>query len=119
MDRAAFKEKLQVNQKDIEERFLGNEDFYFKMVAKVLNDPNYESLKANVAAKNWEDAFKDAHNIKGMTANMSFNAISGIAAELSDVLKMGNYDEAVVMPLFDRLVEVYPQLLDDIKALDN
>ena len=119
MDREAFKVKLQVNSKDIEERFLGNEDFYFRMVAKVLNDPNYENLKANVAAKNWPEAFKDAHNIKGMTANMSFNAISGVAAELSDTLKTGNYDEAVIMPLFDKLNEAYPQLLEDIKSLEG
>lgn len=119
MDRETFKEKLRVNQADISERFLGKEDFYFRMVAKVLDDPNFESLKNNVVAKNWPEAFKDAHNIKGMTANMSFNAISGVAAELSDTLKAGNYDESVVIPLFNKLDEVYTQLLEDIKSIEN
>ena len=65
-------DKLKVMGCDIDGamgRFLDNEAFYEKCFGKMLQDPAFEALGIALKAGSVEDAFHQAHTLKGVLAN--------------------------------------------------
>lgn len=85
-----LKQKLAENGADVEgavRRFMGNEALYTKFLGKFKDDTSYEDLIANLERENFEEAFKCAHTLKGVCANLGLDPISRIASNLTELLR--------------------------------
>jgi len=65
-----------------------------KFVLKFLNDKSYELLTTSMAEKNYEEAFRAAHTIKGVCQNLAFTKLLDSSSRLSDALRHGWTPEA-------------------------
>jgi len=70
-----------------------------KFLLKYLDDPSFDLLCTAMAEKNYEEAFRAAHTIKGVCQNLSFTRLLESSSRLSDALRHGWTPEA------DQLVE--------------
>lgn len=59
---------------------LCSESFVRKFVLRYKTDPTFEQLKAAVAIKDWESAFRAAHTLKGVAQNLDFGDLGRSAA---------------------------------------
>ncbi len=70
-----------------------------KFVLKYPDDRSFDLLCSAMAEKNYEEAFRAAHTIKGMCQNLSFTKLLDSSSRLSDALRNGRISEA------DKLME--------------
>ncbi len=85
-----FKKQLLDNGANIEttvNRFMGNEGLYLKFLMKFQDDRHYESLEKNLEEQKYEDAFNDAHTLKGVAANLGLDTISNASSKLTELLR--------------------------------
>ena len=65
-----------------------------KFVLKFLEDKSCDLLRTSMAEKNYEEAFRAAHTIKGVCQNLSFTRLGESSSRLSDALRHGWTPEA-------------------------
>ncbi len=79
-----------------------------RFINMFLKDENYQALKDAMEADDTEGAFKAAHNLKGVTANLAFEKLSKLSTEITESLRSGDMEDAKVkMP---EITECYEQI---------
>lgn len=80
---------------------LRSERLVQKFVLRFLDDQSFTLLTDSMASKNYEEAFRAAHTIKGICQNLSFNRLLKSSSEMSDALRHGYTPQAdaLVAPL--------------------
>lgn len=73
---------------------LRSEKLVRKFVLKYLEDTSFDLLCSSMAEKDYEQAFRAAHTIKGVSQNLSFTALMDSSSKLSDALRHGYTPEA-------------------------
>ncbi|MBO5033726.1 MAG: Hpt domain-containing protein [Lachnospiraceae bacterium] len=73
---------------------LHSERLVQKFVLKFLDDKSYDLFCSSMAEKNYEEAFRAAHTIKGMCQNLSFTRLQKSSSQMSDALRHGWTPEA-------------------------
>lgn len=68
-------------------RCMNNADFYIMLVTKSLDDANFEKLKEEISAGNYEEAFSVAHALKGVVTNLSLTPLSKPIIEITESLR--------------------------------
>ena len=68
-------------------RCMGMEDFYLSLVAKALQDKNFDVLKESIAAKDLDAAFEAAHALKGVLGNLSLEPMYSSMCEITELLR--------------------------------
>lgn len=76
-----------------------------KFVRKFLEDTTFDTLCQQVLAGNREDAFRAAHTLKGVCANLSFSRLQVSAAVLTEALR----------PQTDTISGTAEALLEDVR----
>jgi len=96
---------------------LRSERLVQKFVLKFLNDGSYDLLCNSLEKKNYEEAFRAAHTIKGVCQNLSFTKLYTSSSQLTEALRTGWSQEA------DQLVQQvkidYKQTVDAIHELQK
>ncbi len=85
-----LKQKLIENGADVEgtlHRFMGKEALFLKFLLKFKDDMNYRGLLESLDQENYEEAFKYAHTLKGVSANLGLNPIVKPASDLTELLR--------------------------------
>lgn len=93
---------------------LRSEKLVQKFVLKFLNDGSYELLCSSLEEKNYEEAFRAVHTIKGVCQNLSFTRLQESSSGLSDALRHGWTPEAE--DWIDRVKEDYQLTVDAIET---
>ena len=93
---------------------LRSEKLVSKFVLRFLDDKSYELLCASMEAKDYGEAFRAAHTIKGICSNLSFTVLGGSSSELSEALRYGYTPGADA--LAERVKEDYRQTAAAIRA---
>ena len=93
---------------------LRSEKLVNKFVLRFLDDKSCELLCASMEEKNYEEAFRAAHTIKGICSNLSFTVLGQSSSELSEALRYGYTPEADA--LAERVKEDYRQTAAAIRA---
>ncbi|MCI9156614.1 MAG: Hpt domain-containing protein [Lawsonibacter sp.] len=65
-----------------------------KFVGKFLTDPSFQLLEDSMHAGNYEEAFRAAHTLKGVSQNLSFTRLYQSSHEITEALRTKNYDLA-------------------------
>lgn len=85
-----LKQKLIENGADVEgtlHRFMGNGALFLKFLLKFKDDQNFVLLRDSLDQKDYEEAFKAAHTLKGVTANLGLSPICDSASKLTELLR--------------------------------
>ena len=77
---------------------LRSERLVQKFVLKFLNDGSHDLLLRSIEEKNYEEAFRAAHTIKGVCQNLSITKLGASSSALAELLRGGNWsDEAAAL----------------------
>lgn len=85
-----------------------------KFVLKFLDDKSYAMFVAMMAEKKYEEAFRAAHTIKGVSDNLGFTQLHDVSSRMSDALRHGWTPEADA--LTGELAESYMRTAEAIRA---
>lgn len=100
----SFFKKLEnygVDMKEIENRFLGNKEFYMECFQMFKEGKEVKNLKNALDSKNYDQAFNEAHTIKGIVGNLGlkplFNKISPLVEALrnTEIKDIENLSDSV------------------------
>lgn len=117
-----LKQQLIDNGADVEgalHRFMGNEALYLKFLIKFRSDANYAGLTESLDQANYEEAFKYAHTLKGVSANLGLDPICRPVSALTELLRgksASEVDQGQVAEQRAILDDAYTRL---VKMLEN
>ena len=90
-----------------------------KSVRKFLDDQSYAELTAAMASGNHDAAFRAAHTLKGVAANLSFTRLRSSSSELTELLRSpADAIPPEAAPLLDAVTRDYEATVAAIRALD-
>lgn len=104
-------ERLTEKGLDVEktlERFMGNEELYINFLKKFLKDHNYAGLKESLECGDCSNAFRFAHTLKGLAANLGLECILEPLVPVVEALRQEHMDnlEASVKKLDENYLSV-------------
>lgn len=88
-----------------------------KFVLRFLDDHSYELFCTSMEEKNYEEAFRAVHTIKGICQNLGFTGLLKSSSEMADALRNGWTPEAD--ELIGQLEKDYQITADTINAFKN
>ncbi|MCM1496177.1 MAG: Hpt domain-containing protein [Bacteroides sp.] len=68
-------------------RFMNNEALYMKFLNKFLTEPTYEQLQECIQKEDYPEAFRQAHTLKGVSANLSLTLLADSVSRLVELLR--------------------------------
>lgn len=83
-------EKLQeygVNTKEGLARCMNNANFFMRMIGMGLKNDSFEKLGKALADNNLDEAFEQAHALKGVVGNLALTPIYNPLAEMTEMLR--------------------------------
>lgn len=95
---------------------LRSEKLVQKFVLKFLNDGSYQLLLDSLAAGDRDEAFRAAHTIKGVCANLAFNTLLDSSEELTEALRDGKPPQPGEEELAARVKADYERTRQAIQA---
>lgn len=88
-----------------------------KFIVKFLDDGSYEELCRQMESGGREDAFKAAHTLKGVCANLSITKLCGSVSELTEELRYGDAEVSdMARKLFEPVKEDYDMTVSTIRS---
>lgn len=66
---------IESNYEEVLGRFAGNKMLVEKFARKFLDDPSYQTLVETMDKADYEEAFRAAHTLKGVCANLGFTQL--------------------------------------------
>ncbi len=103
------------NYDEVLGRFL-SEDRVKKFALKFLNDKSFENLGNGLKEKNYDEAFRAAHTIKGICQNLSFTRLYTSASSITEELRAEKYDN--ISSFYDKVKEDYVITKEALEKLD-
>lgn len=98
---------------------LRSERLVQKFVLKFPGDGSYRLLCDSLAAGDREEAFRAAHTIKGVCANLAFNDLLASSEVLTEALRDGKPPEPGEETLIQRVREDYQRAVQAIQAFQE
>ena len=88
-----------------------------RFIGKFLDDGSFSELDSAMAAGQTETAFRAAHTLKGVSANLGFEQLRQSASNLTELLrgKTGTVP-AEAFPLMEQVRQDYKMTVDAIRA---
>lgn len=96
---------------------LRSERLVQKFVLKFLNDGSYDLLCRSMEEKNYEEAFRAAHSMKGVCQNLALSKLQDSSSRLCESLREGCAPEAAA--LMEETEADYRRTVDAIRAFQE
>lgn len=108
-------EKMGGNYADVSMRLPGIK-LIEKFIGIFLEDKSFETLRMQIESRNREQAFRAAHTLKGICANLSFNRLLTSVSQLTEELRTEtNSVSDAVIELFKDVERDYEITADAIR----
>ena len=91
---------------------LHSEALIQRFTLKFLEDQSYLQALEN---KNYEDAFRGAHTLKGVCQNLSFDSLYEVSHELTELLRDRTGEQPGIPEAMEKVTEVYEMTIEEIK----
>lgn len=62
-----------------------------RFVGKFLSDPSFRLLEDSIKAENYDEAFRAAHTLKGVSQNLSFTRLYQSSHDITEALRTKDY----------------------------
>lgn len=98
---------------------LRSERLVQKFVLKFLNDGSYDLLCSSLEAGSRDEAFRAAHTIKGVCANLAFNTLLESSEALTEALRDGKPAQPGEEALLAKVKEDYQRTVQAIRAFQE
>ncbi len=98
---------------------LRSEALIQRFTLKFLEDPSYLQLKQALENKNYEDAFRSAHTLKGICQNLSFDRLYEVSHELTELLRDRTGEQPGIPEAMEKVTEVYEMTIEGIKKHES
>lgn len=101
---------------------ISNEEIIKKFVIRFLTEPSYDNLCQALEDEAYEDAFRAAHSIKGICANLGFPKLGSSSSLLTEFLRgkdKEQIDQVQCKMLFESMSEDYRTVIESIKRLEE
>lgn len=98
-------------------RRLGNETFVRKYLKKFAEDTTVGDLNRYVAEKEYENAFRAAHTIKGLALNLELLPLNGIIIDLTEILRNTIHEDDKIKSLLLAFNKEYNTIIQKINML--
>ncbi len=109
-------EKLGGNFDDVMARMM-KEERVAKFAVMFLDDPSYGQLSEAMDAGDVEAAFKAAHTLKGVCANLSLSRLQKSAIDVTEALRDKNFEGASgLMPTLKADYELTIETIQEFKG---
>lgn len=106
-----------INYTEAMERFGGNADLYQRLAIKFLNDPHFSALEEALEEGDADQAFREAHSLKGVAGNLSFSKLYDEACRMSDALR--NHDLATAGSLIASMRAAHQSVTTALKMMSE
>ena len=94
---------------------LRSEALIRKFTLKFLEDQSYPQLKQALNDKNYEEAFRSAHTLKGVCQNLSFDRLYEVSHNLTELLRDRTGEQPGIPEAMEKVTEVYEMTIEEIK----
>ena len=81
-----------MDAKDAMSRFMGDEELFELCFKQFSQDKGFAELGEALKAKDYENAFRAAHALKGVAGNLGLKNLFSDISELVETLRAKNYD---------------------------
>lgn len=101
---------------------ISKEETILKFVKKFLSEPSFENLRLALQREDYAEAFRAAHSLKGVSANLGFLKLTESSGALTELLRacdVTTLDREACNVLFDRVAKDYDAVTDAIRQLDE
>ncbi|MEG1427028.1 MAG: Hpt domain-containing protein [Oscillospiraceae bacterium] len=99
------------------ERFGDNEELFIKLLRKFPGDLSYQTLIQALREEDYQEAFKAAHTLKGVAANLSLTSLCGILNPYVEALRNLQIERAT--ELFEQVKDTYQKTIQAINSLEE
>lgn len=114
-----FYNVIEGNYDDVLRRLM-KEDRIAKYVSKFASDRSFDELCSTLSEKNYSEAFRAAHTLKGISQNLGFDRLFDVSSELSDMLRGGECkDIDRTNELAELVGEEYEKIISATKLLED
>ena len=107
---------IESNYEEVLGRFAGNKMLVEKFARKFLDDPSYQTL---VETMDKAEAFRAAHTLKGVCANLGFTQMFKVSSDLTEELRGGNPDAAKLPEMLEKVSSEYKKTVDAINCVNE
>ena len=84
-----------------------------KFVFKFLSDTSFSQFEAFMESRDYEEALRAVHTLKGICQNLSFTRLYESSSLATTALRENDYNKALEM--MPRLSENYHQIIDSVE----
>lgn len=99
-------------------RFSNNEDLLRRFVKKFPDDKTFQELQAAVDDKRYSDVERAAHTLKGIAANLGFQYLSDLSAEVVNLVRADHCDKDNIGIAFSRVGKEYEKVVACVNRLE-
>lgn len=97
-------------------RRLLSEERVVKYLGKFCNDKSFEMMTEEIDQKKWEDAFRDAHNLKGISVNLGLQNLFESSSQLCEAMRNGE-PSVDIQPMYDQVKQDYETVISSVQQL--
>ncbi len=112
-----FYEAVGSDVREVLDRLGGNEAFVMRFLRKFASDKSFEELQTSLDSGDVETAFRAAHTLKGVCANLGITRLFGQASEITELLRAGGLDDARLK--FSEVEHEYKHVLEALEKLND
>ena len=105
---SVIKSEMEANGYDVDgaiHRFSGNEVLYLTFLKRFPSNEHYDKIEKNLIDKNYENAYKAAHALKGITGNLGLNPVYRLLEEMLSTMR----NKESVVDFEEKLEGLYKQ----------
>lgn len=100
-------------------RFSNNEKLLEKFVRKFPGDATFSNLQEAVSEKRYPEIERAAHTLKGIAANLGFQNLSELNAEIVNLIRSGQFADKELEGVFSKISGEYEKIIDCVNCLDE
>ena len=103
-------------------RRMPREQMIQKFAIRFLSDPSYDLLCTSLNVRNYEEAFRAAHSLKGVCQNLGFKRLEGSVSIITEYLRNWSseeMDEKKCQQLLEPVSEDYKLVVENINQLEK
>ena len=111
-----------IEYEDTLHRFMNKQDMMVKFLKKFPEDANYSQMLESIEKRDYGTAFRCAHTLKGVVANLGIESIYGHVSQITELLRDKKEYEVDQQRLTEELMllnEKYVEVCTVIRRIDS